>query len=170
MENKLYRSEKDRVVGGVCGGLGEYLNLDPVFVRIAFVLVTLAGGMGLLIYIVLWIIIPVRSSVAVEPRQVMRESVAEMRERARELGDEVREAFRGEAKESQPPPPAPTEPAPGAPGGEAPHRRAYIIGGFLILLGVLFLIDSFLPWFNVGRLWPLILVAGGIALLLQGRR
>jgi phage shock protein C len=55
---KLRRSNADQVLGGVAGGLGHYFALDPILVRIAFVLLVLAGGSGLLLYIVLWIVIP----------------------------------------------------------------------------------------------------------------
>jgi phage shock protein C len=55
---KLRRSKTDEVIGGVAGGLGHYFGLDPILVRIAFVLLVLAGGSGLLLYIVLWIVIP----------------------------------------------------------------------------------------------------------------
>ena len=59
MENKkLYRSRTERMLGGVCGGLGEYLNIDPTLVRLAFVAATLLGGPGIVAYIVLWIITP----------------------------------------------------------------------------------------------------------------
>ena len=56
---KLYRSTKDRWIGGVCGGLGEYFKLDPTLVRIIFILIALfmMGG-GILIYLILWLIIP----------------------------------------------------------------------------------------------------------------
>jgi len=55
---KLYRSKTDRKIAGVCGGLGQYLDIDPVIVRLAWVIFTLAGGAGLLAYIIAWIIIP----------------------------------------------------------------------------------------------------------------
>lgn len=55
---RLRRSVSDKVVGGVAGGLGHYFELDPVLVRIAFVLLVLAGGSGILLYIVLWIVMP----------------------------------------------------------------------------------------------------------------
>jgi phage shock protein C len=54
----LRRSRDERVIGGVCGGLGRYLGLDPVLLRIAFVILALAGGGGLLLYVVAWILIP----------------------------------------------------------------------------------------------------------------
>ena len=55
---KLYRSTKDRVIGGVCGGLGDYLNIDPVLLRVLWAVMFFAGGMGLLAYIIAWIIMP----------------------------------------------------------------------------------------------------------------
>ena len=55
---RLRRSTEDRVIAGVCGGLGRYFKTDPVWFRLAFVLVTLAGGAGILIYLIAWIIIP----------------------------------------------------------------------------------------------------------------
>ncbi len=55
---RLYRSTEDRVIGGVCGGLGRYFNTDPLWFRLAFVIVTLAGGAGILIYVIAWIVIP----------------------------------------------------------------------------------------------------------------
>ena len=56
--NRLYRSTTDKVIGGVSGGIGNYLNIDPVVVRVLFVLLFLFGGSGLLVYIILWIVIP----------------------------------------------------------------------------------------------------------------
>ena len=55
---KLYRSEDDRWIAGVCGGIGEYFNIDPTLVRVLFILFALAVGGGILIYIILWIVMP----------------------------------------------------------------------------------------------------------------
>ena len=55
---KLRRSVRDRMLGGVCGGLGEYFGIDPVLVRLAFVLTTLAGGAGVLAYLIVLIAVP----------------------------------------------------------------------------------------------------------------
>jgi len=55
---RLYRSGKDRMLGGVCGGIAEYLNADPTIVRLAWALFMLAVGSGVLAYIVAWMIIP----------------------------------------------------------------------------------------------------------------
>ncbi|MEM5812303.1 MAG: PspC domain-containing protein [Candidatus Aenigmatarchaeota archaeon] len=55
---RLYRSGKDKVLGGVCGGIGEYFHTDPVLVRIAFIILALLWGFGIILYIICWIIIP----------------------------------------------------------------------------------------------------------------
>ncbi len=57
-EKRLTRSASDKMVAGVCAGLGQYFNLDPVLVRLIFVALALAGGPGLLVYIILWIVLP----------------------------------------------------------------------------------------------------------------
>jgi phage shock protein C len=55
---KLYRSRTDRVLGGVCGGLAQYFNTDPTLIRVAFVLLTVLGGAGPVLYLGMWIIVP----------------------------------------------------------------------------------------------------------------
>ena len=55
---RVRRSRQDRVIGGVCGGLGRYLQVDPVLLRIAAVALALSGGLGLLAYVIAWIVIP----------------------------------------------------------------------------------------------------------------
>ena len=67
---KLYRIPSKGMIGGVCAGLGEYLKADPTVIRIAFALLGLAGvGSGLLIYIVMWFIVPIKpeDQIADEP-------------------------------------------------------------------------------------------------------
>ncbi len=55
---RLYRDPDNRVLGGVCGGLGAYLDVDPVIIRVILVVLFLAAGFGLLIYIIMWIVVP----------------------------------------------------------------------------------------------------------------
>jgi phage shock protein C len=57
---RLYRSRNDRVLGGVCGGLAEYFDVDPVLVRIAAVALAVSGGLGVVAYLVAWIAVPER--------------------------------------------------------------------------------------------------------------
>jgi len=58
MSKRLYRSRKDSVIAGICGGLGEHLDIDPVIIRLIMVLLVLVKGIGILAYIIAWIIIP----------------------------------------------------------------------------------------------------------------
>jgi phage shock protein C len=56
---KLYRSKTNRVIGGVCGGIGEYFNIDPTIVRIIAFILLLPGGLpGFVPYVILWILVP----------------------------------------------------------------------------------------------------------------
>jgi phage shock protein C len=58
MEKRLYRSRNDRKLAGVCGGIAEYYGWDPTLVRVAWVVLTLLGGSGILIYLVMWLVMP----------------------------------------------------------------------------------------------------------------
>jgi phage shock protein C len=62
METKrLTRSRNEQMIAGVCGGLGEYLDVDPTWIRLAFVFLSLSGGPGLIIYVIMWLITPLES-------------------------------------------------------------------------------------------------------------
>jgi len=57
---RLYRSKKEKVIGGVCGGIAEYLNTDPTLIRLIWIVGSLVWGAGILAYLIAWIIIPKR--------------------------------------------------------------------------------------------------------------
>lgn len=61
--HKLYRSETDKILGGVCGGIAEKYNKDPSIIRILTAILVLAMGSGLLLYLIAWIVIPTKSQV-----------------------------------------------------------------------------------------------------------
>ena len=65
MAKKLYRSRNDRWIAGVCGGIGEYLEIDPNVIRVSWAIVTALTGFlpGIAIYILLWIILPQRGTI-----------------------------------------------------------------------------------------------------------
>ncbi len=58
MSNQLYRTKENAILGGVCQGLAEYLRLDVLWVRVYFFLLVLATGLGFLVYLALWVIMP----------------------------------------------------------------------------------------------------------------
>lgn len=139
------RRGADHVIGGVCSGLADYFHVDPLFVRLAFVALAFAGGAGILLYLVLWVLMPAAGSPQMDARTLARENVRGMAEEFRQMGDEFRRmgdefrhAFRreggtpaaGGGPSSQGEPTGPTEPAarseptdvgvPGAPGTAPP--------------------------------------------------
>jgi phage shock protein PspC (stress-responsive transcriptional regulator) len=58
MEKRLYRSRNDRKLAGVCAGIAEYYGWDPTLVRVAWIVLTLLGGSGILIYLIMWLVMP----------------------------------------------------------------------------------------------------------------
>ena len=58
---RLYRSNSDRKIGGVCGGLAEYMEVDPTLIRLVAVCLVIFGGTGLIAYLIAWVIIPEQS-------------------------------------------------------------------------------------------------------------
>jgi len=55
---RLYRSKKDRIIAGVCGGIGEYFNIDPTLIRLIWATLVLAKGIGVLAYLIFWLVVP----------------------------------------------------------------------------------------------------------------
>ncbi|MBM4458174.1 MAG: PspC domain-containing protein [Chloroflexi bacterium] len=151
MSNRLYRSRADRMAAGVCGGLGEYLRIDSTIIRLIFVLLALSTGVGVMLYLILWIIVPYEGEGEMGSPETTRTGAGEIAERARQMGDDVRQAFR------QPNP-----------------QTALIAGGALIVLGFIFLVQNldlaWLRWLNTGLLWALLLIAAGVALILRRLR
>jgi len=61
MEKRLQRSRTEKMLGGVCGGLAEYFNVDPTLVRVIWIAITLLAGVGILLYVILWLVVPLQS-------------------------------------------------------------------------------------------------------------
>jgi phage shock protein PspC (stress-responsive transcriptional regulator) len=145
MERRLYRSRKNRVFAGVAGGLGEYFDIDPVFIRVIFVVATLAGASGLLAYIILWIVVPKER--LVYETNTTTEGVANMSEG--QSGERQYQKFDYHRHK---------------------HNGSFTGGLILIVIGGLFLADNYLPHFSFSDTWPLILVAIGVGLILNSIR
>ena len=58
MAKRVYRSRNEKVIAGICGGLGEYFGVDPVLIRIVWVVTVICAGTGILAYILAWILFP----------------------------------------------------------------------------------------------------------------
>jgi phage shock protein PspC (stress-responsive transcriptional regulator) len=151
MKTKLARSQTDRMVAGVCGGLGAYLGIEAVWVRLFFVLITIVPhGFGLLLYLILWIIMPEAGREEMSASQTARANVEEMAGKAQELAQNVGQAVHG-----------------------VPNRQAgIIIGAALVLVGGLLLLGNLnlFWWLSFDKWWPLLLILGGAALLVNRAR
>ncbi len=132
MPKKLTRSRTSRVIGGVCGGIAEYFEVDPVLIRLLFVAAIFMSGFGVIAYIICLIVIPEAPFIAPP-------------------------AAEGTPVEPAAAPPAPTSPGTGR----------VIAGVFLIVLGLMFLVDHFWWSFDAWKLWPLLFVAIGAGILLK---
>ncbi len=151
MSRKLFRSQTNRMVAGVCGGLGEYLSIDPIFIRLFFVLLTLGQGAGVLIYLILWFVLPSEDVVDADGSagDHIQQGATEFADRARQMGQELRDS----AMSSNP-------------------QGRLFVGLILVLVGGIFLLRNlnivWLQWLNFGVLWPFLLILGGLILLLRG--
>ncbi|HHX43540.1 MAG TPA: PspC domain-containing protein [Chloroflexi bacterium] len=154
---RLYRSETDRVIAGVCGGLGAYLRIDPLILRILFVVLAMVNGIGLFVYLVLWIVVPSSDAVQAQQDEMIRHNVNEIGARARAFGQEARSAFQSHRAQRQ------------VGGADHAEQRAIIGGAILIGLGLLILMSNFglLWWVSLARLWPLVLIGVGLVILLN---
>lgn len=137
---KLYRSRRQQIIAGVCGGIAEYFQVDVTLVRLAWALIFFAGGTGGLLYLIAWIIIPT--------------APAEISDRPDAASSREEQPATGEAAER--------------PAGK-PDERGRIVGLLLIGLGAYFLLENILPRLNFGKLWPFGLVALGVIVLLGGK-
>jgi len=150
MYKKLYRSVTDKMLAGVCGGLAEYFAIDPVLVRLIFVLAVIFGGSGILAYIILWIVIPQKPYI-ITPFNMnppSGDSNSSTEEKKSEHSDSNMNFVNINKNES---------------------NRSIYAGAFLILLGGIFLLDNFVPHFHFGDFWPLILIGLGLAIILNAR-
>ncbi len=147
MENYsgIKRSSTNRIIGGVCSGLASYLNLDPVLVRLIFVLLAIFGGGGILAYIILWIILPEEpyyTNFSGSSSKINTDGESETAKDEHEGSNVYPETVK------------------------SPSHNAQVIGGIILIgLGVIFLMNSLIPRFNFADFWPLILIIVGVAIL-----
>lgn len=139
MKKRLYRSRTNQKIAGVCGGIAEYLELDPTLVRIVFVLLALFNGGGIIAYLVCWIAMPL------EPL-------------------EGQEMLQGAPVAS---PPADVPSAGELSSSHLTRRIGIGLGIVLIVVGLSLLLERYVPWFKVNVL-PLLLIVGGALLLYRG--
>jgi phage shock protein C len=142
MTRKLYRSRKEKMIGGVAGGLAEYFEIDPTLVRIIFIVSLFLGGSGILAYIILWILVPE------EPYVSSTNDSKDNTENQNVKDDAKYEAAYEEQR----------------------GRRRNVLGAILIIIGAMFLANNLIPRFHFGDYWPLILIILGIVVLINSKK
>lgn len=172
MPRRLTRKTQNAILGGVAAGIADYFDLDPVLVRIGFILLALLHGVGVIVYLVCWVIVPRSEAVIAAPagpppsRPEAGEHeaadgqgapadrfVGDVRQAGERMVDEIRSSAEGS------------------------NRGRIIAGTILIVVGLVFLAERFTwfywPfWFDFWDLWPVIVIGVGIALMagaLRGR-
>ena len=148
MENRrLSRNSMNRVIGGVCSGLAEYFGLDIALVRIAFVIAFLFASFGFWLYIILWIVLPVEGQQSTVNGQQSTVNSQQSTVNSQQSVSESESVSKPESK-----------------------VKSIFAGSFVILIGLLFLVNNFIPINWVWKLWPLILVAIGVVMIVTASK
>lgn len=135
----LFRSEKNRMIAGVCGGLSVVFGLDATLIRALFAITALFGGGGLLVYLLLWFIVPSEGMLTNSPDENVRAAFEEMKSKAKSTLEAE---------------------------GQKDNTKKFIAYS-LLAFGVILLLQNFgiLNWLQLGRLWPLLLILAGVITL-----
>ncbi|NJD23302.1 MAG: PspC domain-containing protein [Melioribacter sp.] len=142
MKDKLYRSRRMRVFGGIAGGLAQYFNLDPILVRVLFVVVTILHGFGILLYIILWIVVPE------EPFEIAYKVNTDDQTAGEQSAQTDSTNFDG------------TQPIP-----QKQSSGRIVLGIILIVIGLIFFADRIIPSFDLRDVLPIAFVLIGGSLI-----
>jgi phage shock protein C len=132
------------MIAGVCGGLGTFLNIDPIFIRLLFVLLLFGSDFGFILYLLLWIIVP-------EEGKTYGFKDDSVSDKVKSMGNDIQQAV------SQPHP-----------------QSGLILGVGLIIVGGFLFLDrlnlSWMRWIDLDIIWPILLIVGGFVLLFRKTR
>lgn len=139
---RLVRVERNRMIAGICSGIARFFDIDPTIIRLVFVVVTLFGGSGVLIYIVLWLVIPNEKGKGEIDEESIKESTEEMKDKAKEFAESAKTYTKG-------------------------RNPRFFLGIVLLFFGTIFLLDNlgFHNVFNLWRFWPVILIIIAVSIL-----
>lgn len=143
MQKKLYKSSKEKMISGVAGGIAEYFEIDPVFVRLLFVVLAFFNGIGLIAYIVCAIVMPKET---VSANVVITHPNSSEGETSFTEKSEVRKEEKNINKN---------------------EKRNRTIGIILIIIGIILLANEILPTFDFEEILPILFIIFGLWLLLN---
>jgi phage shock protein C len=140
-QKRLARNKKNKVLAGVCAGLAEYFTIDPVLIRIGFIILTLFGGSGVLLYLLLWIFIPQEEHIHLSTDSYMKANAEDIKNEATKFAADLQ-------------------------GGK---KDKSVLAGLLIIGGVWMLLANygFVNVLSVLRLWPTLLIGLGLYYLFR---
>jgi phage shock protein PspC (stress-responsive transcriptional regulator) len=137
------------MLGGVCGGIAEYFGIDPVIIRLTFVLAVIFGGSGILAYIILWIIIPQKPYIITPFNQENKsdDNLNDVESEKKTSNDLQSNLFYKNIS----------------------NNKTVFAGVFLIVLGVIILLSNFIPGFYFKDYWPVVLIILGLAIIYKAK-
>ena len=132
---KLYRSKENKIIAGVCGGIAEHFNIDPIWIRLLAVLLALADGIGVVLYILAWILIPQNPNQKGSKKTKAEHIVANIKTKkaAKDVHKEVKNG-----------------------------NGSVILGIIVVLIGLGLLLKNLFTWFNFNFVWPIAIIAIGL--------
>ena len=146
---KIYRSRANVVIAGVCAGLADYFEIDETLVRIIFVLLAIGGGSGVLIYFILWLVIPEKGNKKVDLEENVKEFADDISNKAKTVAKEFKKEIKVEKIKPE-------------------KRSGSFFGLALILWGGILLIDKLAPMvIRWDYVWPGMLIFLGGYLMLR---
>lgn len=147
---KLYRSGSDRIIGGVASGLAKYFSVDPLVVRILFIIIALVSQIApaVIAYLLAMIFISREGEEEKKPGEKISDAAQELGERAKSAAQSIKE------------------------NSSIGDRIKNIFGFFLILIGLIFLINQFFPTYHIGfvYIWPWAIILIGFYLIFKQKK
>lgn len=142
----LYRSTQNKMIAGVAGGLGEYFDIDPTIIRIIFIILALFQGSGLLIYIVMWIILPTKAGGTSTNENTVKDNIKDIKSRAQTFAHSINLGKKTGADDSR-----------------------FWWAVLIIALGFFFLFRNFgiFDALDLEKFWPVILIGLGLLFILR---
>jgi len=149
MARPFRRDTRHGLIGGVAAGLGEYFDVDPLLVRLGLVFLAFVNGLGVLFYLVCWVLVPADAAAGAAPAPA-EQVAAGVRAAGEQMAAGLRQAGEG--------------------GGA--HT---LVGAFLVILGAALLAHeldwlSWPRWARLETLWPLVVIALGVSMLMRSRQ
>ena len=152
MAKKLHRSQSGKIIAGVAGGLADYFEIDSAIIRLLFIVIVAFGGSGILLYIILWLIMPQGPA---QPAIINEEKIKEFSEDVKEKAQEFKADWQKKREEVK---------------EETDKKKSGLFGWVLLILGIIFLFNNFMPYWMKYRIlsyWPLLLIVVGITMIIK---